>query len=244
MRYLSYFLPIILYIACTGDQDPVAQTPGKIVFVPKEPDTAEVERGIDAVPDRDGIYLEWFDPRDPDLRFVDIYRMREGETFFRKIRSIDLESASGAEDTTYTDAPEDIEDYLGTDTEYFLRAVNSDGVEGPASDTLTYNLWDKPVLSRPSGEIITGLPVFYWRFPGAIPDSYILRIREDFTNRLVFVREFQVEEYFENQELDLSSIAEPPEFISGFTYLWRIDSVGPEPLFSGSESQWRTFIAN
>jgi hypothetical protein len=242
MRYLLYFLPIIVIIACSNPQDPVASVPGKIVLVPKEPDTALVERGIDAIPDREGVYLEWFNPGDNDLRYIDVYRMRDGETYFKKIRSIDLESASAGEDTTYIDAPEDL--IFNINNYYFVKAVNQDGVEGPASDTLKYKLMQKPVLSRPNGTIVTGLPVFYWSFPNVIPDTYILRIREDFTNRVVFVREFQVTSYFAEQELDLSEVDEPPEFNSGFTYLWRIDSVGPEPLSSGSESQWQTFIAN
>ena len=243
MRYLFYFLPIIVIIACSNSQDPVASAPGKIVFVPKEPDTAIIERGIDAVPDRDGIYLEWFNPGDINIRYIDVYRMREGETYFKKLpRSIDVESASAGEDTTYIDAPDDIA--FNINTYYFLRARNEDGVEGPASDTLGYKLMQKPFLSRPNGTITSGLPVFYWSFPNVIPDTYILRIKEDFTNRIVFVREFQVTEYDAEQELDLNDVNNPPEFTSGFTYLWRIDSVGPEPLASGSESQWLTFIAN
>ena len=99
------------------------------------------------------------------------------------------------------------------------------------------------------------LPVFYWNFPDVIPDSYILRIQEEFTDRIVFVKEFQVTEYFSNQSFDLgdsTKIENPPQFVSGFMYRWRIDAVGPGILnpddpdknYSGSESQWFTFIAN
>ena len=102
----------------------------------------------------------------------------------------------------------------------------------------------KPLPVNPNGTTVMGMPVFYWSFPDVIPDSYILRIQEDFTERVVFVREFQVTNYFNDQELDLSTVSNPPEFISGFIYLWRIDSIGPEPESSGSESQWYTFIAN
>ena len=52
--------------------------------------------------------------------------------------------------------------------------------------------------------------------------------------------------------LDLSEEEDPPQFVSGFTYRWRIDSVGAGILdpddrdknYSGSESQWFSFIAN
>jgi hypothetical protein len=212
-----------------------------------------VEIGIDAVPDKEGILLEWYKSNDRNIRYIDIYRQKDGETFFRKIWRIDLETASSGQDISYIDDSEDIG--FNKYNYYYLKALNSDGGEGQPSDTIQYNLLQKPILSRPNGEIIDGLPVFYWNFPDVIPDSYILRIQEEFTNRLVFVDEIQVDDYFNDQDLDLANdprIENPPQFISGFTYRWRIDSVGSGFLdpddrtinYSGSESQWFTFIAN
>lgn len=242
MRKLLYFLPIIIIIACSDTQGPGSGTPGKVLIVPKIPDDSAVERGIDAVPDRDGIFLSWYKLQENNLRYYNIYRQRDGETYYRKIKVIDLETAFPGSDTTYTDAPDDIIFY--NLCSYYLRAVNSDDVEGTASDTVSYTLWRKPILSRPNGEQVSDLPVFDWSFPDLIPDKYILRIEEDITNRLVFVRKFQVTEYDSEQSLDLNQISDPPEFNTDFQYRWRIDSVGPDSLYSGSESQWFTFIAN
>jgi len=90
MRKLLYFLPIIIIIACSDTQGPGSGTPGKVLIVPKIPDDSAVERGIDAVPDRDGIFLAWYKLKENNLRYYNIYRQRDGETFYRKIKVIDL----------------------------------------------------------------------------------------------------------------------------------------------------------
>ena len=242
MRNIFYFLPIVWLIACSGPGDPVVIDPGRTYFVPNLSDTALVERGVDAVPETDGIYLVWFDIKSPDLRYFDIYRMQEGETYFRKIKSIDLATASPGTDTTYTDNSENL--LFNVYNYYYIKAVYKDGVEGQSSDTAAYKLMPKPVLSRPSGETITGLPVFVWSFPGVIPNNYILRIEEVITNKVVFVHEFQVSEFFNEQSLDLAKVNQPPEFNNGFTYRRRVDHVGTDAITSGSESMWSTFVAN
>jgi len=253
MRYLFYFLPIIVFIACSDTNGPVTEEPGRLTFVPKGPDTAIVERGIDAVPDKVGILLEWFKSNDNSIRYIDIYRQKGSETYFRKIRTIDLETASAGNDVSYIDESDDVG--INVYNEYYLRALNNDGVEGQPSDTVQYNLLHKPDLSRPNGETIIGLPVFFWKFyeEDPLPHIYILRIQEEFTNRVVFVREFQVNYDSHDQSLDLSEVENPPTFVSGFAYRWRIDSVGPGILdpddpdrknYSGSESLWFSFIAN
>ena len=252
MRYLLYFLPIIVYIACSDSNGPNTNPPASLKFIAKGPDTAIIEQGVDAIPDKDGVLLEWGKSGDQNIRYIDVYRQRENETFFRKIWTIDLETASAGDDVSYIDDSDDLG--INIYNYYYLRTRNSDDVEGQPSDTVQYNLLIKPELSRPNGEAVDELPVFYWNFPDVIPDSYILRIQEEFTDR-VFVKEFQVTEYFSNQSLDLGDptiVENPPQFVSGFMYRWRIDAVGPGILnpddpdknYSGSESQWFTFIAN
>lgn len=242
MRNIFYFLPIVLFIACSNPGDPVVIDPGRTTFVPHSPDTSAVERGIDAVPETDGIYLEWYDIKSPDIKYFDIYRMREGETYFKKIKTIDLATASPGMDTTFVDNPENI--VFNVYNYYYIKAIYKDDVEGEASDTAAYNLMHKPVLVRPSGEVISGIPVFVWNFPGVIPNNYILRIEEVLRNKNIYTREFQVTEFFNDQSLDLAEVGDAPQFQSGFTYRWRIDHVGTDAMTSGSESNWFTFIAN
>jgi hypothetical protein len=233
-------LPI--YNGCDPGGESKLPTPGRVLMVPRNPDTLAVERGIDAVPESDGIILEWFDLRDPGVRYYDIYRQNENETFFKRIKRIDLETAFPGSDTVYVDNSEDLA--INVYNYYYVRAVNRDGLEGSNSDTARYKLIQKPETSRPNGELVPGQPVLFWSFPGGtIPENYIVRIEEEFTDRVVFIRQFKVTEYFQDQSLDLGKVADPPQFIPNFTYRWRLDSVGPDADNSGAESQWRIFTA-
>ena len=228
-------------MSCDSAGDPQLPAPGKVFMVPRSPDTSTVERGIDAVPESDGIILQWYDVNDPGVRFYDVYRQNENETYYKKIRRIDLETAFPGSDTVYIDNSLDL--LLNVYNFYYVRAVNRDGLEGSPSDTVKYKLIQKPETMRPNGEIVVGLPVLYWSFPGVVPNNYIVRMEEEFTNRVVFVRQFEVTEYFQDQNLDLATLADPPQLMPNFTYRWRLDSVGPAADSSGSESQWRIFTA-
>jgi len=233
------FLPI--YNGCDSGGESQLPAPGRVMMVPRSHDTAAIEQGIDAVPESDGIILQWYDLRDPGVRYYDIYRQNENETYFRKIRRIDLETAFPGSDTVYIDDSEDL--VLKRYNYYYVKAVNRDGLEGSASDTVKYMLLLKAETTRPDGSV-QGMPVLYWSFPaGDIPNFYLVRIEEEFTNRLILSRKFAVTDFFEMQELDLSQLENPPQFILNFSYRWRLDSVGPDSLFSGSESQWRIFTA-
>ncbi len=209
-------------------------------MVPHSPDTSPVERGIDAIPESNGIILQWYDLRDPGVRYYDVYRQNENETYFRRIRRIDLDTAFPGSDTVFTDASSDLQ--LNLYNYYFVLAVNRDNLEGAPSDTVYYKLIEKSTTSRPNGEIVVGQPVLYWSFT-EIPEKYIVRIEEEFTNRIVLARQFKVIDYFQDQVLDLGQVTDPPQFIPNFTYRWRLDTVGPDSLYSGSESQWRIFTA-
>jgi hypothetical protein len=236
---ILYLIPI--FIGCDSGGDAKLPVPGSVLMVPHAPDTSAVEQGIDAVPESDGVLLVWYGLNDPGVRYYDIYRQKENETYFRRIKRIDLDTAFPGADTVYTDNSADIQ--LNIYNYYYVKAVNRDDEEGSPSDTVRYKLIEKPATTRPSGELVQGMPVLYWNFPGVIPDEYIVRIEEEFTNRVALVRQFRVKEYFEEQSLDLGSIGNQPQLIPGFTYRWRIDSVGPQADESGSESQWRIFTA-
>ena len=97
-----------MIIACSDSNGPNTDVPGKLTFVTKVPDTAVVEIGIDAIPDKEGVLLEWYKSNDRNIRYIDIYRQKDGETFFRRIWRIDLETASSGQDISYIDESEDI----------------------------------------------------------------------------------------------------------------------------------------
>ena len=237
MKKLLSIAFLFFLFACSDTQTPDLPAPAKVIMVPRSDDMAEVERGIDAVPESDGIQIQWYDLHDRNVKSYKIYRKNENETFYSLVKTIDLETAFPGSDTTYIDAAADLK--LNSYNYYCVIAVNKDDMEGQPSDTLRYKLLSKPLTSNPNGEI-SGMPKFYWSFP-VVPDSFILRIEEDFTGRLHFIRKFRSNYDNEYQELDLSQIENPPQFNSTLWYKWRIDIIGPEPQSSGAESDWLSF---
>ena len=246
MKRYCYYLLIVFVLACDNPQKPELPTPAKVVMVPRSNDMAAIERGIDAVAESNGIKLQWFDLNDRNLKIYSIYRRKTNETYFRVIKTIDLETAFPGQDTVYID--NDPQLVLNTYNYYYVTGTNKDDLEGPPSDTLKYKLLEKSQTFMPNGETIFGLPVFYWSFPATVtPDSFILRIEEEFYNTLYYVAIFQSNYDQPEQTLDLSDtskVSNPPVFNSGQSYRWRIDSIGPDAETSGAESAWLVFFIN
>ncbi|TFG96905.1 MAG: hypothetical protein E4H13_11605 [Calditrichales bacterium] len=208
-------------------------------------DTSAIEKGIDAVPETNGIFLAWYPLNDRNITKYNIYRKSSDDPFayFRPIKTIDIESATAGKDTTFIDG--NTETGLPTYMYhyYFVTAVNKDGLEGQAGDTLRYMLLPKPELNRPDGEIydisVDGLPVLQWSFIDENPNLYILQIENSWGilhYKGVFRRDFNNDA----QTLDLSTVVDLPELTPG-DYRWRIDSIGPEDDDSGSESVPKVF---
>ena len=239
MKNLFASLLVLFLFSCTSTEEPNLPAPGKVIMVPRSEDMAEVELGIDAVPESDGIQVQWFDLNDRNVEAYRVYRKNENETFYKLIKTIDLAKASAGSDTTYIDNDPNLK--LNSYNYYYVSAVNKDA-EGLASDTVRYKLLGKAITTGPSGYIDDN-PVFYWTFP-VILDSFILRIEEDLTERIHFVRKFQSNYDHEWQELDISQIENPPLFESNRSYRWRVDIIGTESESSGSESEWLTFSIN
>jgi hypothetical protein len=239
MKKLFALVIALFLFSCTSTEEPNLPAPGKVFMVPRSDDMAEIELGIDAVPGSDGIQVQWFDSNDRNVEAYRVYRMNESETFFKLLKTIDLEKASAGSDTTYIDNDPNLK--MNSYNYYYVTALNKDA-EGVPSDTVRYYLYEKPETTSPSG-YINGNPVFYWTFP-VILDSFILRIEEDFTERIHFIRKFQSNYDHQWQELDISQIENPPLFESNRSYRWRVDIVGTDSESSGSESKWLTFVIN
>ncbi len=246
--FLLLMISLLVFAACDNAGEPIVPEPGDVKMVEHyaSDDTLAVERGIDAVPESDGIYLAWYSLRDPNINQYNIYRKKENGTFFQRIKSIDLETATAGRDTTYIDDNAEAGLTLNTDYYYFVTATNKNGKEGSTIDidTLHYMLIDKPELLSSDKETydpnVDGLPVLFWSFVN-IPDLYILRIENDFdqVHYIGIFRSNYDPDY--QQTLDLSSIQDFPAFKPG-GYKWRIDSIGPDEDHSGAESEWNFFI--
>jgi hypothetical protein len=165
-----------LIISCENSQKPTLDTPGTVSWVEKSAEMAADERGVDAISESDGVFLQWYKLRDRGIKYYNIYRKRPNETFFGRIQQINIENATEGRDTTYIDGDSLLNDYQF----YYITAENSDGVEGQASDTIRYKLLDKPETTKPNFETVVGMPIFFWSFVTIIPHEFILRIERDF----------------------------------------------------------------
>jgi len=249
IHFLLLMIPLFVLFACDNAGEPIVPEPGDVKMVEHfaSDDILAIERGIDAVPESDGIYLAWYSLRDNNISQYNIYRKKESGTFYQRIKTIDLETASPGRDTTFVDDNAEAGLDLNTYYYYFITATNTEGKESAAQDTLKYMLIVKPELVKPDGETYDpdadGLPTLFWNFVDNNPDLYILRIENSFDQVHyigIFQRKYDDETY-PNQSLDLSAISDLPSFTPG-VYKWRIDSIGPDEDHSGAESNWKVFI--
>ena len=247
---VAVFILIPLIFSCDDPGKPILPVPDDVQMVPHAfaDDTAATERGVDAVPESEGIYIAWYSLNDRNVKQYNIYR-REGDepgSYFgnKPYKIINLEVAAPGKDTTYVDDNADAGLTPNIYYYYFVTATNKDNEEGSAVDTLRYQLLRKPDTELPNGESydpdIDGLPTLFWYFPDEHPAQYILRIENYSFDRLHYIGIFNRDYSNERQELDLNSVPNLPEFLPGI-YRWRIDSIGPDPDNSGSESSWKVF---
>jgi hypothetical protein len=247
MRSFILSLLCLTAFSCDKAGEPIVPDPGDVKMVEHTAadDTMAVERGIDAIPESDGIFLAWYALKEEKVNKYKIWR-KGSESFFDVIKIIDPKTASPGKDTTFVDdnggAGLPLGDYY---YEYFVTATNEDGKESSAIDTVHYMLIPKPDLLRSDKDTyilnLDNAPILYWQFVDP-PTYYILRIENTF-NQLQYVHIFDVLDFFPDQTLDLNDsdrVPDPPEFQPGL-YKWRIDIIGPDEDHSGAESNWAFF---
>jgi hypothetical protein len=239
MRILFFTISLAFLFGCTNQEADSLPAPSVVQMVPHHADTSAVENGIDAIPEYDAIGLGWYKLADRNVTHYNIYRRSGDELRFSRIHSISLENVSSPFDTTFIDNSVEINKYYY----YYVTATNKDNKESAVPDTAyRYMITPKAELIRPTtNDQISGMPVFTWNFI-EIPNQFILRIEEDFTNQLHFVRVLDVDDFSTHiQSFDLATIADVEPFVEGMTYKWRIDCIGPDGNASGSESDWLRF---
>lgn len=240
----------VFYFACNPNNEGKLPPPAEVMMVEKYTDLGSIENGIDAVPDQDGIYIEWYLLKDPDVTSYNIYRKLKNESIFTKLTSISVEGVISPFDTifSYIDDDNIVLDNSEFVYYYYVTASNRDGVEGPAPDSLLihrYMLNIKPETQDINNLNVGEQPIFTWDFLSEpVPFYYIVRIENEVADTLVWAKRFINASLDRALVLDLSTVSNPPVFHSGSIYRWRIDRVGPDSLYSGSESNWKTFFVN
>jgi len=251
MKILYLVLIIVFFqMACNPNNEGKLPPPAEVLMVDKFTDLGVIEHGIDAVPEKDGIYIEWYLLQDPDVTSYNIYRKSKNELIFSRLTSIPVENIISPFDTvfSYIDSANIILDTSEFVYYYYVTASNRDGVEGPVPDSLLkhrYMLNMKPETQNINNINSGEQPVFSWDFLSEpVPYYFIIRIENEVADTLVWTRRFVNSELDRAIDFDLSTVSNPPLFQSGSIYRWRIERVGPDSLYSGSESKWKTFSVN
>lgn len=227
MRCFILILGVHLFILnCTEKSTQPEIKPTRVQLIQSGTPYDEVERGIDAVPDVDGIYLEWQDPDDASIEFYEIYRGEDPADRFNPVGKV------FEPDTTFLD--EEVE--LFTRYYYYVLAVSDLDVKSESSDTLFYTLLDKTDNLRPSGIWSESKPKFSWDDVQA--HLYLVRIVDLLLDEVVWMAEAE-SQYSERVEIDFDSTytTEIDSLVRQRDYLWRVDVIG-EGENIGSESQW------
>jgi hypothetical protein len=195
-------------------------------FVSAAADSAAAETGIDAVPEEDAIFMQWY--RDAALSGFELYRRREGEKEFARLASL------SSSDSSFLDRAG-----VGPRCYYYLRGVDESGRLSAPSDTADYQLLDKATAL-----LVTAADTlrFSWGLSSMRPAAYLLRLEEDESGAVIWISSLEPafsgtrESAFYNQDGRAKRALLP----HGIKYRWRVDCVGASP-HSGSESAWQRF---
>ena len=247
---------ILLFIwACAGEDSLGTDTtpPDEPHMIPHLGDTGDIfgsdtlnfyniygneMNGIDALPEGDWIRIQWDHPLDNDLDFAQIFRFSLQNNLVTKIDSI-----------SFPHSDEYIDKYgslIEKDWFYFIKIFDTSG-NFSISDTVCYNLLNKPVLIEPPDNNepmpLDSLYFKWW------DDPNVLTFR-----LLLFDANYDILWQYEPTgqpnagsayEIEYDGPPIQPQQI----YYWRVDAFGDEmeqlvedkwyTIFSGSESEER-----
>lgn len=223
---------------CQSGSGSQEEPPPRVQLIPKGPEDAVEEKGIDAVPESDAIYLEWFPVNDMDLVAYDIFRQaNDSSGTFIKVGSVQRQFENEVLPTSFIDSTVS----LNVRYYYYVEARDEAGLSSEPSEKTSYMLVDKPSLQSPSGVMQDTL--FVWDFSeNYVPLEFVFRLErkegENFVPFHLYVGDLQfnllAHQEWGMHRLQLFNL--PPGF-----YRWRIDVLGSEPN-QGAESNWKTFV--
>lgn len=219
---------ILFTLACRNQPTKQQNLPDAVTLIASAADTAWVEKGIDAVPEADAIFLEWTPAEDGLAANYAVWR-QDANTDFQQVAVVN--SAT----TEYLDAAVQ----LFVRYRYIILPVSDEGDLGEAVDTLSYRLLAKATdLAATQGS----QPEFSWRDPNLPPEAaYLIRLKQSGSELRLWQR-VVTSSYTGDRESVVyndDGSAVQNELTKGTEYLWRIDILGSEAN-SGSESPWNS----
>lgn len=226
LRNMALVLLAAAGLACEGSGTGPEPAVARPRFVTAAADSAELEAGIDAVPEEEAIFLQW--RREAALAGFELFRRREGEKEFVRL------AALTAADSSYLDRTP-----AGVRCFYYLRGVDEEGRLSAPSDTADYLLLPKATaLMITAGDTL----IFSWAMTGMRPAAYLIRLEEEESGTVVWICSMEPDfaTTRESARWNQNRRARQETLYRGVKYRWRIDCVGASP-HSGSESAWQRF---
>lgn len=227
--FLLLFVIFFSILSCKlNSPGPAGQKPHSPIIVPKSDESSFVETGIDAIPEMDAIFFEWYHARDK-IQAWSIYK-KKGELgnfkFLTKVSNVD---------TSFVDQNVSV----GYRYWYYVTAIGLNGQESLPSDTVNYKLLNK---ANSLGNTLETHPIFEWNYSGIAPVFYIFRLCQNPQCKLIWITILRpgYQGQRETVYFNFDGLAVEKSLEKNRTYAWRIDEVGAEAN-SGSESHWKVF---
>lgn len=202
-------------------------------MIPAVSDTSRVERGIGAIPEYDGIRLEWIPSEDDEVTGYRLFGSRNKDGPYNLIAG---QTVLARTDSFYVDGPLP----LNVRYYYYMTAVDYRGNSSFPSDTLNYMLIEKAIHLTPQGVITNTRPVFSWE-PVVIEQAYVVRLR-DFSENIIWI--YRMQSTYINREylaFNVDGSASVDSLAPGRQVQWRVDVVSARE-YCGSKSPWVTLI--
>jgi len=244
MRVRTYMLALFAVLAlplggCDRGTGP-GEPPPAPLLLPNPPDTSPDERGIDAIPERDWIRLEWVAVEWKDLAGYEVWRRAEDEAVPKLVDTIPVEGATG--DTISWD---DTDVSLLVEYFYNVRSFTRSGLKSDRSNTVSYMLLAKPQPSRPSPQEVVRDPRpvfrFLWGESGDMIRGFVVKLVDESGN-YIWISDpgtYSVEFGYSSEVRYNSDGKALSERLPPGDYRWRVDASGDPG--SGSESVWVAF---
>jgi len=235
-KSIYFFLLLVLIFTifnCNKNINTGGRLPSAVHLIPSSGDTSLIERGIDAVPESDGIRLEWISSSEDGIAGYEIFRGLERDGTYKKIAGVEVLTAL---DSVFID--EDVS--LFQRYYYFIKTVDREGRRSISSDTLDYKLIRKAVNLLPKGEINNSRPDFSWEDPNQ-EGKYVIRVVDVESDSVISIVTIFSSYNPPREEVSFGNVMSGHDsLLVQKDYKWRVDVVGSEQN-SGSESGWVIF---